>query len=97
MYNQVSLPVHCSVAITVPACGRMLLNGIFTAGGLGPHVEACLCMGQLDELKGQLPMQSLYLMAQQENLLSLCCALSPDVARTGPTCTFMSCPLLWAT
>ena len=54
----------------------MLLNSIFVAGGLGPHAEVCLCMGQLDEIQGQLPMQSLYLMAQQENLLSLCCGES---------------------
>ena len=57
----------------MPARGRTLLNGIFVAGGLGPHAEVCLCMGQLDEIQGQLPMQSLYLTAQQENLLSLCC------------------------
>ena len=47
-----------------PARGRTLLNGIFVAGGLGPHAEVCLCMGQLDEIQGQLPMQSLYLTAQ---------------------------------
>ena len=61
----------------------------------GPHAEVCLCMGQLDEIQGQLPMQSLYLTAQQE-ISSACAAVSPDVVTTVPTCASMSCPMLWA-
>ena len=46
------------------------------AGCLGPHVEVCFCVGHLDEIQGQLPTQSLYLAAQQEDLFGLCCSES---------------------
>ena len=77
MCNQVASPDHCVASLHLPSGGVwMLLNSIFVAGGLGPHAEVCLCMGQFDELQGQLPMQSLYLMTQDENLISLCCGES---------------------
>ena len=72
-----------------PGCFARSLCGLAAPGSLPLY-------GTFDELKANFPRR--VCTSRLKRKISLACAaVSPDVARTGPTCMFMSCPLLWTT